>query len=294
MEYNPNMANQIDDYLSGKMSEVDKLSFENQINTDSFLKNELNLQNDIITSLRGARNLELKARLNAIDVAGVSTGANLGWKIAAGVVIVSGLFTASYFYFKNAADVIVPQPQLMDSTALAEPKGESSAVQLEKFQVISVQEVQEITAPTAKPVTNSPKAKASKDIAVKNNDVRFELPVAPHAEQDLLTEVNSASPNENLSTENKQIKSSVEVSLDHKSELKFHYKYFNNKLYLLCDFGSKPYDLIELNRKKTKTLYLFFDKNYYELKDNQTDATALKIIKNSAIIKQLEAIRINK
>lgn len=294
MENNLNISYQIDDYLSGKMGESDKLSFENQINNNSLLKQELSFQRDIITSLKGARNLELKARLNAIDVAGVSTGAHVGWKIAAGLVIATGLFTASYLYFKNTTQVITSQPIAVDTAQKTIVSEKTITTEVEKRKETVSQIVSESTTSPEESTIINKKDKTPNPIVKKYSDVRFDVPVVPHTEQDLHTEANAASPNENLATENKQIKSAVEVALDHKSEFKFHYRYFNNKLYLLCDFGSKPYDLIELNRKKTRTLYLFFDKNYYELKDNQSDATALKIIKNNTIIKQLEVIRTNK
>src|SRR4051812_15209527 len=67
-------SNMIEAYLRNELSPVEKAAFEKRIAQDPLLKNELELQKDIITTLQDHRKAELKHRLNQIDV---SDGSNL-------------------------------------------------------------------------------------------------------------------------------------------------------------------------------------------------------------------------
>ena len=292
---NLNNPQTIDAYLSGKMDASEKTSFENGLTQDPLLKQELDLQKNIVESLKGRRKAELKARLDNIDVSGLATSAanTTAWKIAAGVFIGAGILTAGYLFYKETPQQKITKNYIsQQSTPIAADGTNQNSIST-ATPLIVAEEPQT-------PAEIVPQKKSTKETAKKSAPViethtdNVDPNPLPIADTDFHPDANVSMPNGNISQENTNINSEIDVAVDAKSENKFHYKYFNNKLYLYCDFSSKPYDLLELNTKKTKELYLFFDNQYYELKSGQLEATALKPIKNSTIISQLELIRKNK
>ena len=57
----------IENYIRGEMSGDQKLQFESQLNQDPLLRDELNLQKDLIQSIQDVRRAELKALLKALN-----------------------------------------------------------------------------------------------------------------------------------------------------------------------------------------------------------------------------------
>ncbi len=90
----------IDDYLTNRLNEQDRKSFEKQVNSDPALKADLELQQEIIHGLKTARIAELKAMLNKVPVS-TPTIYLSPLRIAAGLIGVAVLATAVYFYFEN-------------------------------------------------------------------------------------------------------------------------------------------------------------------------------------------------
>lgn len=282
----------IDKYLSGKMSAADKMAFEDGLVKDPLLKQEVAMQQAVVSAIKIQRKAELKARLNNIQVP-LNGGMSLGWKIVAGVAVATSLFTAGYLSFNGKPIVLEKPTTTVEYKPDSAPKIASENVTLPES--VSVVDAQPLVS--QEPAKNSKKAVQKTDKKTNKTSLPIsesDMPVVSQADHDIHAESNATAPNGNISSTAGTMNSRVEVALDSKSEFKFHYKHFNNKLYLLCDFGNKPYDLIELNTKKVHSLYLYFDNQYYELKSNQTDITALKPIKNSDTIKQLETIRSHK
>src|SRR5436190_1701308 len=88
----------IEAYLAGKLNAADKLALEEGMTKDPLLKNEVELQNDIIESLKNSRKIQLKNRLNTIDMNTASTGVSSAVKIAASFITV-GIVGAGLYYF---------------------------------------------------------------------------------------------------------------------------------------------------------------------------------------------------
>lgn len=65
----------IDDYLTNRLSEQDRKSFEQQMDSNPALKADVELQKEIINGLKAARAAELKAMLNKVPIS--SPGINL-------------------------------------------------------------------------------------------------------------------------------------------------------------------------------------------------------------------------
>ena len=90
----------IDDYLTNRLEEQERVSFEQRLGSDPALKADVDLQKHIVEGVKKARAAELKAMLNNVPVGGgFSSGPRAG-KIAAGVVAVGIVATSLYFYLK--------------------------------------------------------------------------------------------------------------------------------------------------------------------------------------------------
>lgn len=291
---NPKDPQTIDAYLSGKMDASDKSAFENGLAQDPLMKQELDLQKDILESLKVRRKFELMARLDNIDVSGLTTSAanTTAWKIAASIFIGTGMLTAGYLFFKEKPQekitkTYISQKSTPVTTAETNQNSIPNAPATVEVGTETSTEIVQQVRPSKQPV------KKSAPVVETHTDNVDPNPL-PIADTDFHPDANVSMPNGNIAQENLNLSSEIDVAVESKSENKFHYKYFNNKLYLYCDFNSKPYDLLELNTKKTKELYLYFDKQYYELKSDQLGATPLIPLKNAVIINQLELIRKNK
>ncbi|MBS0000845.1 MAG: hypothetical protein KFF73_17820, partial [Cyclobacteriaceae bacterium] len=88
----------IDDYLSGNISIQNKAVVEHKIATDPEFRNEFDLQKNVINAIRTTRRLELKSRLENIQVNWYHSIPR-SWKIAATVSVATLTTISAYFYF---------------------------------------------------------------------------------------------------------------------------------------------------------------------------------------------------
>jgi len=281
----------IEAYLTNRLSGQEKLQFENGLEKDPLIQNEVNLQKEIIESLKQSRRLELKNRLNNIEV---GTGVSYTFRYAAAAsVLLLGLFSGSYLYFNTEKPL--ESPVISQKITGQKPMVE------QKIPVITLnRENAKVILPLLNPEEKSPvlapgKPKNSNLPVVEDNQIYAEVK-SPEvkegfADDDIRTENNVVVPEGNVISNEDNYKSDVELSIQPNGENSFHYQYYSNKLYLFCDFKSKPYELLEWNTKNTKQLYLYFNNTYYELKNNQTEISPLTPIKDKQLIKQLNGIK---
>jgi hypothetical protein len=300
MENNINIDQLIDQYVSGNMTDAEKINFEQLSASDPNVAQELGLQKDIVIAIKTQRKTMLKTRLNNIDVSGLTTttGTSIGWKIAAGILLVSGATIGTLLYInsneakindttvnKNSVEVIAKPVEEEVENIIVEQKSTVA-----KENVVVLKDAKEDAKVEPSKVINQKPSTKKTTISIKSNDTPRDMAL----EQDILTDGNTKVPTGGVATyANKNI-STTDVAVTIDKDYKFHYKYAANQLYLYCDFQAKPYEIIELNAKKNKTLYLYFNSKYYELKSNTAQISPLKAFKNTAVIKQLEEIRLYK
>ncbi|MCR6638943.1 MAG: hypothetical protein NVV82_08135 [Sporocytophaga sp.] len=289
----------IDDFLSGKLSGTEKLMFEEHMTKDPLISNELKLQEEIINHLKGQRKAELKARLDNINVAATSY---TGLKIAAGIVSTILLSTTLYFtLFNKPAEQIALTQQSADHP--------TSITSAEEF--IPQSETEVITSET--PAVAGPALERENKIEIKRESRIAQLKKQPavveeNSENQHFT--NTSEPNfsgfesEDFITENSvqpqkgEIQGSDAAKLDNisvkiakKKNKDFHYQFFSNKLFLYGKFDEKPYEILELNSKGGRELYLKYEGSYFSLKSNQIDIVPLKEIHDKDITRELESLK---
>lgn len=287
--YNPQ---NIEAYLRGKLSKTDRELFENDLAKDPLLKNELSLQKDIISSLKEHRKDDLKRRLNAIEIRSPwYYGAPL--KVAASFSTIAVITLLSYFGYNTIGDkkstvAVVQERQTTNEDAVSKKASRNVKITQEKKNTVE---------------TNSPNLNSSSNRVLRKEDKQkihskeeSPTPLVPavndnYNEEAFNPDHNLKIPEGNVVPANDHKTSDIQVQIASTTEHKFHYQFFNNKLFLFCDFSSGPYELLELHNKKSRDLYLFYNDNYYEIKHNQHEVTPLRQIKSSNLIKQLGIIK---
>ena len=89
--------NLLDGFFEGTLSSSEESTLMNRLATDTDLKSEFEFQKDIINTIKETRRLELKNRLDTINIKWYHNISN-GWKVAATATIITvSTLTAYYF-----------------------------------------------------------------------------------------------------------------------------------------------------------------------------------------------------
>lgn len=270
----------LDDYLLNRLTGQNKVAFEQQLQTNPELQQELKFQQDLVQGIRQTRIAELKAMLNTVPVAPVNVGtASIATKIISTVAIVGVVTTASYFYLDNNEDTSttttekvtvdeavetqeLPQPVLAESDAT--PDDSEQAIVSDKA------EEKEITAvPQPKLEVYTPETEAEQLQAQKE-----------HAQLEIISRA--------------FVTSSIEVETEGDSRKhNFHYMFKDNKLVLFGSFENNLYEILEFIAGDQRTVFLYFNNGYYLLDLDKTTPTELVPIKDKALLNKLRQYRGN-
>lgn len=284
----------IDDYLTNRLSEQDRKSFEKQMDSDPALKADVEFQKEIIQGLKAARAAELKAMLNKVPISG--PGSYLSpLRIAAGVIGSIVLVTGLYFYFTandNNNPVRVSTTQA-DSITIQEQDLPEIKEDKDASPVISDLN----TSP--KPAGSEEETKESKkqDTDVVDLNTRQESkPVIDLV--DPTEELNDNSPGTNpvKSGASNSTISVAKINVDVVSserKYKSHYQFINGKLVLYGNFDNGLYEIIEVNAQRSRSLFLYYKSSYFLLDETQHEIKELKEISDPVLKEKLKAFRSN-
>ena len=286
---------------------------------DSQLQDDMLFQRDIVHALQDERRMELKNRLNSIEVGAGGISSAVGLQIAAGVALVGLLGTAVYFLTgEPAVDENTLPVGIIDLSATdnlytytipakpeaAAPTPSTETVQLTIPKAKKAEEV--VTAAVSK--ANDTKLSGNSDVvelkneavdngAAKRPDIQVQRPkvLSEFKDNDLGGGTQQVEPPVDALARNRQFSTqSIEVTAQLHDKYDFHYQFFDSKLFIYGDFKSKPYEILEINTEGSRAYYLFFENNYYGLKSNQQKLTRLRRISNEKLVKELEITRIQK
>lgn len=297
---NANTPEIIESYLKGELTGAEKAAFEAQLEQDPLFKSEIELQKDIINSIKGYRKNQLKDRLSNIDVSATSYFNIAALKIAV-TILMLGMFSYGSYYFlftKDENEVISPASQVKEEKVVKAPyQPEVILKETDKRPEASgeKEEVEEVRTDN----------KAEKETAVSinkktNKEIeRKEVVVAPNVidtfeeKQILVNNNNFDNPVNSTSLPAEKI-TEVEIRNEDNKGKQLKYKYLNKKLYLYGDFSTSPYELIELNSNVGKKLFLFHNHLYYQLSEKQKNIAPLNPIIDSLVIEELDSLKGNK
>lgn len=283
-----NYSERLEAYLRNELSESEKAEFEEMVQQDPLLQNELQLQQDIIASICDYRKSELKQRLNRIDVKNAGRG-NAG-SFAMGSLIVSGitiLGLTGIFVFNNyssdidaskIAGAAMPASVLTDS-------GTSSQQASDSEKAVRAASVAKSGAKEDHTAMQGQKTILASELKTHTiSKTQVVQPVVPSDEisASLLESQEPAREHELVMPETR-IASSAEA-LDNKlivvdnsnQKYKLHYKYTDAQLYL---YGlENKYHIIDLPNNRQS--YVYYEGNYYKLNKNQSEIAPLPKVTN--------------
>lgn len=274
----------IDDYLSNRLSEADRKTFEQQLQSDPALKADVEFQSQIIEGLKQARIAELKAMLNKVPVGGSSIQLT-PLRIAAGLVGTAVLITAAYFYYRNNEQ---PLPKistsLEDSIKIAEDQKPEPIVATPEQTEESIIKKEEV-----KPaVKKQESVKSEKPVPSKTQVAKPTIDVI-----DPSADLNESTPSKGTELTAKPAISPSKVDVDIDSTNKkygFHYQFVKENVVLFGDFDKSLFEIIEINGE-VHSLFLYYKQNYYRLDETQTEVTPLQVVTDKALIQLLREYR---
>ncbi len=285
----------VDRYLDNEMSEIERLEFENQLIQNPELREEYGFQKDLVEGIKESRRLELKARLDSIPI-NTPFYQSLLFKSIAAATITAGIGIGLYYLADQSNDnsiskvditqnqvlpgdvAEVPEmPEAITPITKSEPETAVSTVKDSKSDKISVKEKENAKEPKIiEPVVIEP------DVVEAFEESDFES-----------EEINTANQINRLEKVKEDVESAVEVTTIKDKRNKFHYKFFENKLYLLGSFNEMPYEILELNSKSGKSYFLYYNNSFYKLQTEQLKPAPLVKIENDSLVNELKIIQMN-
>lgn len=298
---NKNLTNEefVNSYLDNELTEIDRLDFENKLLHDSELREEFNFQKDLVNGIKEVRRLELKSRLSNIPI-NTPLYQTIGFKALTVASITAGIGVGAYYLLSGndsiqLSDIELDQKQI----TLAE---EQEVPAIPKAITPIFEEKREVVEPKTDIVSQE---KPKTEAVAKNTEVKTEPKiiqpkviqpdiVESFTEEDIDSDdINIDNQINDLDNIKENVESTVEIATVKDKKNKFHYKFFENKLYLLGNFNDMPYEIIELNSSKGKSYFLYYDDAYFKLKSEQVKPAPLVKIENDSLVNELKIIQSN-
>lgn len=275
----------INAYFDGELSEIEKESFIKNLDQDPILKQEFNLQSQIIEGIKSARKAELIARLDAVSIGTSGTTQRLNWgkmSVIGGVVLLGILTYYSLQNTQTETTQVAPKEVSESIDSLIPSESVLSEVDVNKS------ENESVSADDQK--VSKPAVKAQEKVAIQKPDINKPELVEPlEIESD---EESELIPESGFADESPIKLSNIDIEVDNsKKRYSFHYQIKEGKLFLFGDFDKGLYEILEFNSSEGKILYLYYKQSYYDLKQSASEITALKEISEPALINKLENVR---
>lgn len=274
----------MDDYLSNRLSAEDKAAFEQQVQADPQLAQELNIQQGLVEGLKQARVVELKSMLNNIPVSPVSGGSSLLTKVGTWAVVAGLVITGIYFFSTQKEETPSGTKQVAEQTP---EEAEPTANEVPETEPEVTPEKEE---EPVKPADKTEKKKADPQPEVTEPAPAKPDVFVPADETDDATKQYEREQMENI--KKAFVTSSIVVETDTMSKkYSFHYVFRDSKLILYGAFEKNVYEILEFIGDEKRTVVLFYKSNYYLLDIAKSEPTKLSPIRDPKLLKMLKAHR---
>jgi hypothetical protein len=275
----------IDDYLTNRLGEQERVSFEQRLGSDPALKADVELQKHIVAGVKHARAAELKAMLNNVPVGGGFSSGPMAGKIAAGVVAVGIVATSLYFYLTPTGSPS-GEPAVISKNQTDPPASTEKAKE--------VAPVQETQPATDRPLAVDPHKAKAKSPKKKASSKPVVTPQSKIQVVDPSDELVDNSPKEVDPTKSEKASltaSHIAVETNTTSKkYDFHYHFDGGKLVLYGPFDKSLYEILEIHGDQ-HAVFLFYKETYYLLDENQKKIVGLQPIRDSALLRKLKEYR---
>ncbi len=266
---------QVDAYLTGDLSAAERLHFEHQLQQDPLLRQEVVLQSEIVGALRAQRQLQLKQRLQELP-----TPSPL-WPrvwIAAGGAALTALLAGSLWLYSQA-----PAPMVATAPLLS-----SAADTIQASTVVPATALR--LAPDTAAVASAPAPRA----ATSPRQPTLRRPVVPEPGQAASATPRIGEATTPLPSSAAPAAARADLPLPRivsDGAYSYHYAYHEAELTLYGDFGTTPYQLLELISEGRRQLYMYHKGAYYHLKASDRTPVPLKPIRDARLRKRLAQLR---
>lgn len=288
----------INAYFGNEMTEVEKQAFENRLQKDPELNKEFEFQKDIVDAIKQARTAELKAMLDKVP-AGAGTASDtftMGKVLSTAAII--GIVALGIYYFWPAeqaatnetpgAEVTVVTPEEEDVIEEVETEEEEKTPLIAK----NKGETEKPALNTSEKVVVTEKSKEeTENVISAQPEINKPDPIPTFDTQEDINDSLEA-PGGSLITKPEEGHSTLDVEIDntHKN-FTFHYQFKSGKLFLYGSFDKGLYEILEINSRGEKTLFLYYKDKFYPLRTNQIKIIPLEPVKESSLIEKLEKAR---
>lgn len=271
----------IDDYLENNLSKNDHQAFEQALESDTNLQNEVHLQKDVINSLQNIRRAELKARLNSLPVSsGLTTFQKFGIAaitLSGTALLTLGLLETNETSTTPQEEINVVKTQVVQKTT-PEPILEDETITLKEKKAQETPVATEENKPENETITKA----SNETLSLGAPDpMGFDMDGGDIVEHN----TNSTAPTNGFHGEEKSKAAKYNTEVIQSSK-KFLYEYDGENLKLVGDFDKKTYTVIEDSKNGETSLFLKFESKFYRIKETKK-ATKLEAITNPAVIKEL-------
>ena len=266
-------------YLTRRMSEVERSAFEKKISESPQLAQKIKFEKQIAQGIRNYKKGILKSRLNQLELGPsiVETTSITTKTILAGitVIVIVGL---SYFMLTPDEILVIENRETMIGTdGITEDKNAKISLEIDTSYVMlsdkkedernsSITKYIENTA--VKVSTKQSKKELKSDKVILQAEVEVVLPDMDGTEISFDETFDSLQDFSDYLMKNQAQVNSVielEVEIEMKKTKKLRYIYVGEKLILIGDFSTSLYQIIEDNMIDEKKLYLYFEQKYYIL-----------------------------
>jgi len=285
----------LDGFFEGTLSSSEESTLMNRLITDTELKSEFELQQDIINTIRETRKMELKNRLDNIPIKWYHNISN-SWKVAATATVVTvSTLTAYYFIdiqddFKNRIDIA------QNEIILDELNSEKIDIP-QKPEADTPEEIGDIQAFNRETIDKPKEEETIKETTTTNDrTVEVVMPdiIEDFEEVDNMELENVTSGDINTMTPSREdLHSSVEINTVLHKKFNFHYNFNKGTLTLYGNFEDVPYEILEINSASGKRFYLNYKDQFYNI-INTNNIIPLQPVTNETLINELKIVKENK
>ena len=266
-------------YLTRRMSEVERVAFEQKISESPQLSQKIEFEKQIAQGIKNYKKGILKSRLNQLELGPsiVETTSITTKIILAGitVIVIGGL---SYFMLTPDEILVIEKQETMIGTdGITEDKNEKISLEIDTSYLMLIDKKEDEKTPsitkdientTVKVTTKQSKKESKSDNVIFQAEVEVVLPDMDETEISFDVAFDSLQDfSDDLIKNQAQINSvtELEVEIEMKKTKKLKYIYVGEKLILIGDFSTSLYQIIEDNMIAEKKLYLYFEQEYYIL-----------------------------
>ncbi len=282
----------VNSYFDNELSEMEQLNFKSKLLNDSELREEYKFQKDLIDGIKEVRRVELKTRLNKISI-NTPLYQTIGFKTLVAILISAGIGVTTYYSlnsenFTSNSLIDIQRKDLSNGSEMPIPKTP-----------ISINKNSDTNINNGKGIKESFVESSHSKIQLNNKKIETTIikpsivqpNIVESFEDESLVLKSENTDNDITIISDKNTETTIEVTKIKDKRKKFHYKFSDNKLYLIGNFNDIPYEIIELNSTKGKTYFLHYNDGFYRIISEQLKPTPLVEIENDSLINELKIIQ---